>query len=137
MKAILKKLAHIGIAVKSIDDKLKLYHDIMGLETTDRTRVPEQGVEVCFLKLDNTRLELLEPLDESANINKFLEKKGEGIHHLCFEVENIEAALASLSENGIKLIDEKPRIGACGELIAFLHPKSTGGVLIELEQHKK
>ncbi|MBD3380774.1 MAG: methylmalonyl-CoA epimerase [candidate division Zixibacteria bacterium] len=133
---ILKKLAHIGLAVESIDDKLKLYHDVMGLETGERTEVPDQGVEVCFLELDNTKLELLQPLDDSANLNKFLQKKGEGIHHLCFEVEDIESALARLSEVGIQLIDKKPRVGACGELIAFLHPKSTGGVLIELEQHK-
>jgi methylmalonyl-CoA/ethylmalonyl-CoA epimerase len=133
---ILKKLAHIGLAVESIDDKLKLYHDVMGLETGERTEVPDQGVEVCFLELDNTKLELLQPLDDSANLNKFLQKKGEGIHHLCFEVEDIESALARLSKDGIQLIDKKPRVGACGELIAFLHPKSTGGVLIELEQHK-
>lgn len=137
MNRILNKLAHIGIAVNSIDDKLKLYHDIMGLDVGERTKVPDQGVEVCFLNLCNTKLELLQPLDDSANLNKFLQKKGEGIHHLCFEVENIESVLKELSSKNIELIDKKPRIGACGELIAFLHPKSTGGVLIELEQHGK
>ncbi|NIP41273.1 MAG: methylmalonyl-CoA epimerase [candidate division Zixibacteria bacterium] len=134
---MIEKIAHIGIAVKDIDKHLKLYRDILGMKIGERVKVPDQGVEVVFLETGDTRIELLQPLNEDANINKFLEKRGEGQHHICLEVDDIEAELKNLEENGIQLIDKKPRKGACGEMVAFLHPKSTGGVLIELEQKKK
>ncbi len=134
---MIEKIAHIGIAVKDIDKHLKLYRDIMGMKVGERVKVPDQGVEVVFLESGETQIELLQPLTENANINKFLEKRGEGQHHICLEVDDIEAELQRLSDAGIQLIDKKPRKGACGEMVAFLHPKSTGGVLIELEQQKK
>jgi methylmalonyl-CoA/ethylmalonyl-CoA epimerase len=131
---MIKKIAHIGIAVKNIDDHLRFYRDIFGMKVAERTKVPEQGVEVIFLETGNTKIELLQPLDENANINKFLQKRGEGIHHICFEVDDIEIALDELKSKGIQPIDDKPRKGAHGKLVAFIHPKSTGGVLIELEE---
>ncbi|MBD3218120.1 MAG: methylmalonyl-CoA epimerase [candidate division Zixibacteria bacterium] len=133
---MIEKIAHIGIAVKDIDQHLKLYRDIMGMKVGERVKVPDQGVEVVFLESGETHIELLQPLTEDANINKFLEKRGEGQHHICLEVDDIEAELQKLADAGIQLIDKKPRKGACGEMVAFLHPKSTGGVLIELEQKK-
>ncbi len=131
---MLKKVSHIGIAVYNIDESLKLYRDAYGMNVGERIKVPDQGVEVIFLHAGRDEIELLQPLDENANINKFLQKKGEGIHHICYEVEDIELALKQLEENGIQLIDKKPRRGATGDLVAFLHPKTTGGVLVELEQ---
>jgi methylmalonyl-CoA epimerase len=134
---MIEKITHIGIAVKDINQHLKLYRDIMGMKVGERVKVPDQGVEVVFLESGETHIELLQPLTEDANIHKFLEKRGEGQHHICLEVDDIEAELQKLADAGIRLIDKKPRKGACGEMVAFLHPKSTGGVLIELEQQKK
>jgi methylmalonyl-CoA/ethylmalonyl-CoA epimerase len=131
---MIENIAHIGIAVKNIDEHLRFYRDILGMKVGERMKVPEQGVEVIFLETGDTRIELLQPLDENSNINKFLQKRGEGIHHICFEVDDIEAALKELKSKGIQPIDDKPRKGADGDLVAFLHPKSTGGVLIELEE---
>jgi methylmalonyl-CoA epimerase len=125
------------MAVKDIDQHLRLYRDIMGMKVGERVKVPDQGVEVVFLESGETHIELLQPLTDDANINKFLEKRGEGQHHICLEVDDIEKELQKLSDAGVQLIDKKPRKGACGEMVAFLHPKSTGGVLIELEQKKK
>jgi methylmalonyl-CoA/ethylmalonyl-CoA epimerase len=102
-----------------------------------RIKVPDQGVEVCFLEFEGAELELLQPLDENANINKFLQKKGEGQHHISFEVADIKSTLKELDAKGVELIDKEPRIGATGDWVAFLHPKSTGGILIELEQKKE
>lgn len=134
---MIEKIAHLGIAVRDIDKHLELYRDVMGMKVGERVKVPDQGVEVVFLETGDTKIELLQPLTEDANINKFLEKRGEGQHHICLEVDDIEAELRNLEENGIQLIDKKPRKGACDEKVAFLHPKSTGGVLIELEQKKE
>ncbi len=131
---MIDKIAHIGIAVNNIDEHLKFYRDILGMKVGERTKVPEQGVEVIFLETGDTKIELLQPLDENANINKFLQKRGEGIHHICLEVDDIEAALHELEERGIELIDQTPRPGAGGCMVAFIHPRSAGGVLIELEE---
>jgi len=133
---MLDKIAHIGIAVFDIEKSLMLYRDILGMKVVDRMKVEDMGLEVLFLDSGNTYLELLQPLNENNTIYKFLQKKGEGIHHISYEVDDIETALQTLADSGIELIDKKPRIGAWGEPIAFLHPKSTGGVLIELEQKK-
>lgn len=131
---MIDKIAHIGIAVKNIDEHLKFYRDILGMKVGGRTKVPEQGVEIIFLETGDTKIELLQPLDENANINKFLQKRGEGMHHICLEVDDIDAILHELEERGIELIDQKPRPGAGGCMVAFIHPRSTGGVLIELEE---
>jgi methylmalonyl-CoA epimerase len=134
---MIEKITHIGIAVNNIDDQLKIYRDIMGMKVGERVKSPYRGVEVVFIETGDTKLELLQPLDENSNLNKFLQKKGQGIHHICLEVDNIEAALKEYESKGIQLIDKTARPGASGELVAFLHPKSTGGVLIELEQKKE
>lgn len=131
-----EKISHIGIAVKDIDEKLKTFRDILGMKVGKRIKVPDQGVEVCFLEFEGTALELLQPLNDKTSISKFLEKRGEGQHHISFEVEDLKAALKELEAKGVVLIDKEPRIGAAGDWIAFLHPKSTGGILIELEQKK-
>ena len=131
---MIRKVAHIGIAVKDIDGHLPFYRDILGMKVGERTKVAGQGVEIAFLEVGDTKIELLQPLDENANINKFLQKRGEGQHHICLEVSDIERVLHELEERGIELIDKKPRPGAHGSLVAFIHPRSTGGVLIELEE---
>lgn len=128
------KLDHIGIAVKSIDETKKLYHDLLGLEHAGNETVQEQKVTTAFFPVGDTEVELLESTSEDGPIAKYLEKRGEGVQHIAFRVANIEEALAELKEKGIKLIDETPRRGAGGAKIAFLHPKSTYGVLIELCQ---
>ena len=126
------KVDHIGIAVKSIDDMKPLYSDLLGLHHTGSETVAEQKVTTAFFPIDHTEIELLESTAADGPVAKYIESRGEGVQHIAFRVENIEEALAELKEKGVRLIDEKPRRGAGGAKIAFLHPKSTGGVLIEL-----
>ncbi len=126
------KIDHIGIAVKNLDETLKFYEDILGIKCVSTETVEEQKVKVAFLPIGDTEVELLESTEEDGPISKFIEKKGEGIQHIAYRVDNIEKAMEELREKGIRLIDEKPRYGAGGAKIAFLHPKSTYGVLIEL-----
>jgi len=128
------KLIHIGIAVKSIESQLTVWKDLLGLEFGGVTEVPEQKVRVAVLAVGGTHIELLEALDETSTIHTFIEKRGEGLHHLCFGVENIERVLHDMKARGVRLIDEVPKIGASGKKIAFVHPGSMGGVLIELCQ---
>ena len=127
-------LDHIGIAVKSIEKRLDIWKNALGLSLISMEEVPGQKVKVAKLDVQGTMIELLEPMDEESPIFKFIEKKGEGIHHLCFQVPDIEKAMIELKENGLRLIDEVPRTGAEGNKIAFIHPKDMGGVLIELSQ---
>ena len=127
----MKKIDHIAIAVHSIEEALQAYEGALGLELADVGEVSEQGVRVAFLPVGESEIELVEPLTTDSGVAKFLEKRGEGIHHICFEVGDIEAALQDLAAKGVRLIDKQPRQGAHGR-IAFLHPKSTHGVLIEL-----
>jgi methylmalonyl-CoA/ethylmalonyl-CoA epimerase len=126
------KIDHIGIAVKSIDEAKNLYSGLLGLNHEGSETVAEQKVTTAFFPVGDTEVELLESTSPDGPIAKYIEKKGEGIQHIAFRVENIEEALAELKTKGIQLIDEKPRRGAGGAKIAFLHPKSTFGVLIEL-----
>lgn len=128
---------HIGIAVKSIDEALAFWQDSLGIKCTGVEDVAEQKVKTAFLPVGATEVELLEPTSGESPVAKFMEKRGEGIHHLAIRVENLEAALAELKEKGIRLIDEKPRYGAGGAKIAFVHPKSTGGVLLELSERSE
>lgn len=128
------KIAHLGIATKGIDEALKFWEDALGLEKVHTETVEDQKVRVAMLPLGETNIELLEPTSEDSPISKFLEKRGGGIHHIAVEVEDIEASLAKLKAEGMRLIDEKPRIGAEGCLVAFVHPASSGGVLLELTQ---
>ena len=130
-RAMMKKIDHIAIAVHSIEEALQAYEGALGLELADVGEVSEQAVRVAFLPMGESALELVEPLTSDSGVAKFLEKRGEGIHHICFEVGDIEAALQNLAAKGVRLIDEQPRQGAHGR-VAFLHPKSTHGVLIEL-----
>lgn len=131
---MIKKIDHIGIAVKSIEESLKLYRDILGLTLQGIEVVEEQKVKTAFLPIKDSEFELLESTDAEGPIAKFIEKKGQGIQHIALEVEDIEKALKEMKAKGIRLIDETPRYGAGGAKIAFLHPKSTDGVLIELCQ---
>jgi len=126
------KIDHLGIAVNSINEGKTFWSDIMGLDFADSETVTEQKVTTGFFPVGASEVELLESTAPDGPIAKYLEKKGPGIQHVAFRVENIEDALAELKDKGVKLIDQKPRIGAGGAKIAFLHPKATGGVLVEL-----
>ncbi|MDR2083422.1 MAG: methylmalonyl-CoA epimerase [Bacteroidales bacterium] len=128
----LNHIEHIGIAVKSIEESLPYYENILGLKCYNIEVVADQKVKTAFFKLGQTKIELLEPTDEESTIAKFIEKRGEGIHHIAYSVDNVKAALEELKDKDVKLIDADPRNGAEGLRIAFLHPKATGGVLTEL-----
>jgi methylmalonyl-CoA/ethylmalonyl-CoA epimerase len=128
------KIDHLGIAVKSIEETLKFYRDMLGLTLADSEIVADQGVEVAMLPIGESRIELLQPISAESPVARFLEKRGAGIHHICIEVDDIRAQLAQLKAAGAQLIDEQPKRGAGGHLIAFVHPKSSSGVLIELVQ---
>jgi len=130
----IKKIDHIGIAVKSSDQAIKFYEDVLGIRSAGSETVEEQKATTVFLPVGESEVELLESTSPEGAVAKFIEKRGEGIQHICFSVENIEEALKELKEKGIRLIDETPRKGAGGANIAFLHPKSTFGVLIELSE---
>lgn len=127
-----KRIDHIGIVVKSAEEKLKLYRDFLGLEVTDIEELPERGLKVYFISVGDTRIELLEPLHENSEVSGFLEKKGEGIHHIAFNVQGIMNAVELAKSNGLQPLSEEPKKGAGGTKVLFLHPKTTGGVLIEL-----
>ena len=133
---MLSKVDHIGIAVSNLDEAIKLYKDVLGLELHGVEVVEEQKVKVAFLPVGDTEVELLESTSPEGPIAKFIEAKGQGIQHIAFRVDDIEAELEEMKAKGMRLIDEKPRYGAGGARIAFLHPKSTNGVLIELCERK-
>ena len=128
------KIDHLGIAVKSIENGKNFWSDVLGLEFAGSETVAAQKVTTAFLPVGESEVELLESTSDDGPVAKYIEKKGEGIQHVAFRVENIEEALAELKAKGIRLIDEIPRIGAGGAKIAFLHPKATSGVLVELCQ---
>lgn len=130
------KINHLGIATKGIDEALRFWEDALGLENVHTEIVEDQKVKVAMLPLGESRIELLEPTSEDSPISKFLEKRGAGIHHIAVEVDDIEAALAKLKDRGMRLIDKSPRIGAEGCLVAFVHPSSANGVLLELVQNR-
>ena len=129
-----KIIDHIGIAVNSIDEAMKFWEGALGVKCHGVEEVAEQKVKTAFLPIDDSEIELLEGPSEDRPVRKFIAKNGQGIQHIAIRVADIEAALAELKEKGVRLIDEKPRIGAGGAKIAFLHPKATGGVLLELCQ---
>lgn len=130
-------IEHIGIAVKSIEESLPYWEGVLGLKCYAVEEVKDQKVKTAFFMVGQTKIELLESTDPEGPIGKFIEKKGEGIHHIAFATKNIEGALEEASNKGIQLIDKSPRLGAEGLHIAFLHPKSTGGVLTELCENKQ
>jgi methylmalonyl-CoA epimerase len=129
---MLEKIDHIGIAVENIDDALEFYRDQLGLTVGGTEEVPEQKVQVTFMKIGESRIELLQSTDPEGAVAKFIEKRGQGIQHIAIKVDNIENELEKLKGKGARLIDEHPRIGAGGARIAFVHPKSSRGVLLEL-----
>jgi len=134
---MIEKIDHIGIAVRSIENTSELFSNILGLKVAGEEIVEEQKVKIAFLPLGDSELELLESTSPEGPIAKFIEKKGEGIQHIAFRVDNIEKALEKLKKEGVRLIDEKPRYGAGGAKIAFLHPKGTNGILIELSERNE
>lgn len=129
-------IEHIGIAVSNLDESIKYYEEVLGLECYAVEEVKDQKVKTAFFKVGGTKIELLESTDVDGPIGKFIEKKGTGVHHLAFAVKNIEGALDEVKTKGVRLIDEKSRKGAEGLNIGFLHPKSTGGVLTEFCENK-
>lgn len=131
------KIDHLGIATNSLDEALKFWRDALGLELMDIETVEDQKVKVAMLPVGEPRIELLEATSDDSPISKFLQKRGGGLHHIAVRVDDIRATLSRLKESGARLIDEEPRIGAGGCLVAFVHPSSANGVLLELVQHEK
>lgn len=127
-----KKISHIGIAVTSIEEAAPFYRDVLGMEFEGTEVVAEQKVRVAFFVVGESRIELLEPTGPDSPVAKFLEKNGPGVHHIAYEVADLERQLLDLKASGVRLIDEAPRTGAHGTRIAFMHPKASGGVLTEL-----
>ncbi len=134
---MLKKVEHIGIAVKSLENSKEIFTKLFGKESYKIERVESEGVNTLFFQLGETKIELLEAENESSPISKFIEKRGEGIHHIAYEVDNIDSEIERLKSEGFQILNEKPKDGADNKRIAFLHPKTTNGVLVELCEEKK
>lgn len=132
-----KKIDHLGIAVEDLQEAVRLYRDILGLEYAGEEVVAEQKVKTAFFPLGESSIELLEPTSPDSPIAKFMEKKGAGIHHIALRVDDVAQAIAEMKAKGMRMIDEVPRNGAHGAKIAFIHPKSTPGVLVELCQRNQ
>jgi len=130
----IKRIDHIAIAVEDLNQSLGFWEHALGLHVHATRNVPEQAVDVAFLPVGASEVELVKPVTADSGIAKWMQKRGPGIHHICFEVDDIRQTLAELAEHGMELIDKEPRVGASGKLYAFVHPKSTGGVLVELYQ---
>jgi len=131
---MLSTIDHVGVAVASIDDSVKLYRDALGMALVHRETVSEQGVEAVLLDVGEGHVELLQPLGPDTAVGKFLARRGPGLHHVAYRVPDIERALRTLSDAGLRLIDERPRVGIRGSQVAFVHPSGTGGVLTEIVQ---
>lgn len=129
---MMKKIDHIGVAVNSLEESIPLYRDVMGMKLHAIEEVPDQKVKVAMFEVGNVHIELLEPTSPDSPIAKYLEKNGPGMHHICYEVDNVDASLEQIGEKGVRLIDQQSRPGAGGKRVGFLHPKSTGSVLVEL-----
>ena len=126
------KIDHLGIAVRSISDSLGFYSDALGLKVGGSERIEDQGVNVAMLTVGEARIELLEPFSEDTPVGRFLARRGEGLHHVCYEVDDLASRIDDLRSRGVRLLDGYPRRGAEGRLVAFLHPASANGVLVEL-----
>lgn len=126
------KIDHLGIAVRSISDSLAFYREALGLEVAGTETVEDQGVRVALLPVGESRIELLEPFSEETPVGRFIARRGEGLHHICYEVDDLALKIDDLRSRGIRLLDGYPRRGAEGKLVAFLHPASANGVLVEL-----
>lgn len=129
---MIKKISHIAVVVPNLEEALGFWVEVLGLPLAHMEYVPDQGVDVAFLPAGESDVELLEPVTEDSGVARFLQKRGPGMHHICFEVDDIEAMLARLKAANVPLINEEPTIGTGGKKIAFVHPKGTGGVLVEL-----
>lgn len=129
-----KKIDHIGIAVRDIQSVLSFYQQALGLENLGFEVVEDQGVRVAFLPVGESRFELLEPLNDDSPVAKFIARRGEGIHHICLDVDSVAESLEEMKQRGLQLIDNEPRLGAHHKQIAFVHPKASNGVMIELSQ---
>lgn len=130
----IKGVEHIGIAVSDIEDLARIFEDLLGLKLQAKESIAHSNVEVAFFPCGSTNLELVTPLSDQSPIRSFLEKRGNGIHHICLDVEGIEEWIDFLAQNGIEMIDQTPRKGAHGKKVAFINPKSTFGILIELSE---
>ena len=130
---MIKKVDHISIVVKNLDEGLKTYEDLLGVKHSHVEEIPDQGIKAAMLVLGDVEIELIEPTSADSGVAKFLEKKGEGIHHICLEVDDVDKELAALADKGVDLIDKQGRKGLAGK-IGFIHPRSTRGVLVELAQ---
>ena len=133
---MIKKVDHIGIAVRSLDEALPFYIEVLQLEFLGIEEVDSQGVKVAFIKAGETKLELLEPTSAESPIAKFIEKRGEGLHHVALGVDSIQERINQMKEQGIRMLQDEPKMGAGGAQVAFLHPKSTGGILYEFCEKK-
>ena len=134
---MLKKIHHIAVAVDNLDEAAKFYQNVLGLDLAGVEVVSAQKTKVGFFKIGASNIELVQPAEPDSPLDKFLKTKGQGMHHLCFEVDDIEAEIKNLLENGATMIDQKPRPGAHNSRVAFVHPKSSSGVLIELVELSK
>jgi methylmalonyl-CoA epimerase len=126
------KIDHLGIAVRSISDSLSFYREVLGMELASAETVEDQGVRVALLPVGESRIELLEPFSDDTPVGRFIAKRGEGLHHICYEVEDLASKMEDLKSRGVRVLDGYPRRGAEGKLVAFLHPASANGVLVEL-----
>ncbi len=132
MLAKLLGIDHVGVAVRDLDEAAKTYGEILGFALGGGETLPDRGLDVRFVDIGGTRLELIAPTRDDSQVSSFLDKRGEGIHHVCFRVDDIDAAIAGMKKRGARLIDEMPQRGAGGHKVAFIHPKGAHGVLIEL-----
>jgi len=130
----LDKIEHVGIAVRDINEASKFYKDVFECQISEEMDVPDRKLRIAFTEISGVKLEFVMPTDKESVVAKFIDKRGEGVHHICFEVEDIEKAVSELKEKGVELVDDKPRMGAEGKKIVFIMPKSTHGVLIELKE---
>ena len=128
---------HIGIAVRDLEAAVVVFHEKLGLPLREIKELPDRGIKIAFLHAGETLVELMAPLGEDSQISKFLDKRGEGIHHMCFEVDDVAQELDRLSEGGVRTLSKRPEVGAEGLPMAFLHPKSTHGVLVEILQPER
>jgi methylmalonyl-CoA/ethylmalonyl-CoA epimerase len=137
--ALGKRIDHVGIVVRDLDAALRVYRDVLGLPLQRVEEVPAEKVKVAFLPLPqgDGEVELVQPTADDTGIARFLEKRGEGMHHICFEVDDIQAAMADLAANGLQILEEKPRLGSQGQKYVFIHPKTAHGVLIELYERSR
>jgi methylmalonyl-CoA/ethylmalonyl-CoA epimerase len=134
-RQMLKKLDHIGIAVDDLDNAISCFEGVLGVKVQHREIVESEKIEAAIFNVGDTRIELFSPISEDSSVKKFLDRRGPGLHHIAFEVENIQAALAAARESGAQVLDEHPRVGVNGTLAGFIHPKSLFGVLTELVEY--